>query len=521
MLGMEPSAQKPENSGPILALQSSRWADKRLIVGAMALLTALNLGVFAYNKGLVGDSKANDIESTNTDVKMVDLNFTPFTQDTVSAATIPSDIVVPGLPPATSKSEDQDVETPKLAGPSILSGSQHETLDFDKDAVLDDADGRIHDAFDVTPTLRNRVSFWFDVYTKYDENKRVVHYSNRPWIVFKVIDVSDIINASTPRRRWMRNEKADKFVKAEAKKIRLALASVARKKNLNKLNAYEKMVVEALKPLGGKVQTHARLAATNTRVQTGQKNFFEEGLKISNRYLPEMEEIFAKQKLPIELTRLPLVESSFNKFATSKDGAAGIWQFMGNTGSKFMLINDQIDERRSPFKASEAAAKLLKENHLILHRQWPLALTAYNHGPGGVRAAVKATKTKDLGTIALKYRTKMFNFASSNFYSCFLAAMHAQMYKDKIWGDLQTEPSLNTHFVRLSKPYRASKIMKLTGLSTSTLVLHNPDLKKILEKNGVLPTGLRLYVPDSLSEKVQKLFAQADTSEQRKTRRKG
>src|SRR5207253_2957861 len=100
----------------------------------------------------------------------------------------------------------------------------------------------------------------------------------------------------------------------------------------------------------------------------GQKNFFEEGLKISGAYFKEMENIFAKQKLPIELTRLPLVESSFNHFATSKDGAAGIWQFMGDTGRKFMLVNDQIDERRSPFKATEAAARLLKENHMILYR---------------------------------------------------------------------------------------------------------------------------------------------------------
>ncbi|RYF36199.1 MAG: hypothetical protein EOO38_28005, partial [Cytophagaceae bacterium] len=60
-------------------------------------------------------------------------------------------------------------------------------------------------------------------------------------------------------------------------------------------------------------------------------------------------------------------------------------------GRKFMIVNDSIDERRSPFKASEAAARLLKENHLILRRSWPLAVTAWNHGPGGVRKAAKAS----------------------------------------------------------------------------------------------------------------------------------
>jgi membrane-bound lytic murein transglycosylase D len=184
-----------------------------------------------------------------------------------------------------------------------------------------------------------------------------------------------------------------------------------------------------------------------------------------------------------------------------------------------MMINDSIDERRSPFKASEAAARLLKENHLILHRQWPLALTAYNHGPAGVRAAIKATGTKDLGTIAMKYRTKMFNFASANFYSSFLAALHAQIYKDKIWGELAVDPALETYFVRLPKAYKASKLLKVTGLSEENLLLHNPDFRKILASNGVLPSGLRVYLPDSLRQKVQKIFAENVALP--KSRRKG
>jgi membrane-bound lytic murein transglycosylase D len=478
--------------------------DKILIGVAIILFALFNLGFVYYGEFMAG-------QQSQPAAAVIDVSTLPH------ATTENPSSLMPSLLSLTQPEAQHEVLLP--TGPTTMSGSQLKTIDFNKDAILSDSENRINDSFTVTDSLHDRVSFWFDVYTKYDENDRVIHYADRPWIIFKVVNVAEIINGKIPRHRWMRNEKADKLVSMELRKIKAALASVSRKRNLKKLNGYEQLVVDALRPLGGKIQLLARRAAHSTRVQTGQKNFFEEGLRISGRYLPEMEQIFAKNKLPIELTRLPLVESSFNKLATSKDGAAGIWQFMGDTGRKFMMITDNIDERRSPFKASEAAARLLKENHLILHHQWPLALTAYNHGPQGVRAAIKATGTRDLGTIAMKYRTRLFNFASANYYSSFLAALHAQIYKDRIWGNIEVDPAIEAYVVRLPKAYKASRLLKLTGLSEENLVLHNPDLRKIIVSNGILPGGLRVYMPNSIREKIEKVFAAAET--QTKTRKKG
>ena len=81
------------------------------------------------------------------------------------------------------------------------------------------------------------------------------------------------------------------------------------------------------------------------------------------------------------------------------------------------MVNDSIDERRSPYKATEAAARLLKENHLILHRSWPLAVTAWNHGPPGLRKGITAAHSQDLALIISRYHSKSFDFASSNFYT--------------------------------------------------------------------------------------------------------
>ena len=77
------------------------------------------------------------------------------------------------------------------------------------------------------------------------------------------------------------------------------------------------------------------------RSQRGAKEPFSDGLRISGRYIVQMQKIFRDQGLPAELAYLPLVESSFNVRARSAAGAVGMWQFIPETGKKFMRIDDQ------------------------------------------------------------------------------------------------------------------------------------------------------------------------------------
>lgn len=374
---------------------------------------------------------------------------------------------------------------------------------FDRERVLGDADGRIDPQFEITSTLKERVGFWFDVYSKYDQNHRIIHSLRYPWIIYKIVDVSDIINATTPRVRWLRNVKADNFVKSERAKIKASIQRIASGK---KLRDEDEPVVQALKQLKGSLRKNARNALSDVRVQTGQRNFFEDGLKVSPRYLSSMEKIFRAKKLPIELTRLPFVESSFNQEATSKVGAGGIWQFMGNTGRKYLIVDDKIDERRSPFKASEAAAMLLKENHMILGHSWPLALTAWNHGPGGVRKACAAARSKDLGTVIARYHSKSFDFASSNFYSEFLGALYAERYSDIIFGNIERDPELNPIVIRVQRTVRVNEVIKSSGLSKEEFLLLNPDLIQAQASNTRLPIGFRIHLPETAQLGVEQLL---------------
>jgi len=375
------------------------------------------------------------------------------------------------------------------------------------ESVLSDAQNRMSPDFQIDIGLKDRVRFWFDVYTNYDSNHRIIHHSVFPWIVYKVVDVTYIINNDEPSHLWMRRAKADRLVKQEALKIRAALNHLAHRKNFSHLSEEEQNLADQLAPIGGSLHKQALLALRSVRVQTGQKDFFTAGLQISTRYLTTMEKIFRANKMPVELTRIPFVESSFNKLATSKVGASGIWQFMGGTGRKYMMVDGAIDERRSPFKATEAAAHLLKENHLILHHSWPLAVTAWNHGPTGLRKAMARAGSKDLSTIIAHYRSRSFDFASSNFYSEFLAALYAERYSSEIFGPLDREPNVELQVVKLARAVRFNTLLKVSGMTIDDFLSLNPELSLAAKKNTLLPRGFRLHVPESVLGNLDSLFA--------------
>ena len=101
-----------------------------------------------------------------------------------------------------------------------------------------------------------------------------------------------------------------------------------------------------------------------------------------------MQQIFRDRSLPIELTYLPIVESSYDINARSNVGALGMWQFMRATGRQYMRVDRSIDERRDPIESTRAAAAFLQQSYETLGN-WPLAITAYNYGPGGMSRAVR------------------------------------------------------------------------------------------------------------------------------------
>ena len=379
---------------------------------------------------------------------------------------------------------------------------------FDPKTALQDVDNLINPSFKISKMLRRRTSFWFDIYTKYSTSHHVLHHTDFPWIVYEVVDTSDI--QSKKKHRWTKHHMAKRRVRNRKIKIKNALYRLAKKRSYKNLKGLEARLFKKLQDVRGKKRYVFRRAARALRSQLGQQDFFLEALVNSNKYFPFMERHFANAGLPKELTRIPFVESSFNEGARSKVGASGIWQIMPASARDGLKRNKSIDERNSPFKATIYAAKHLKRDYKIL-RDWSLAVTAYNHGVGNLLKAKRRTRIGNVADLINRNRSAAFGFASKNFYTSFLAVVHAEAYHKKIFKNIQRAAPLLVSKVKTKKPLKAKSIAASFNLSLKDFLNLNLDLRNAIRRNHTLPRGIRIIIPQkaerALSQRKKHLFS--------------
>lgn len=107
-------------------------------------------------------------------------------------------------------------------------------------------------------------------------------------------------------------------------------------------------------------------------------------------YAPMARSVFAARGLPLDLAYLALIESGYSNTAVSRSKATGMWQFMRGTGKQYGLRIDQwVDERRDPIKATDAAARFLVDLAARFGGSHYLAAAAYNSGGGTVSRGLR------------------------------------------------------------------------------------------------------------------------------------
>jgi membrane-bound lytic murein transglycosylase D len=330
--------------------------------------------------------------------------------------------------------------------------------------------------------LEDEVGFWTRIFSEVTSQQALLHDKRHLGVVYEKLEIPAVGGSATRRRV---SEKA----RREYREILNTLASGKR----SGLTTKERQVLE-LWP-DNVTNKELKEAASRIRFQQGLADRFQQGLVRSGRWKAFIEEQLKAADVPIALAALPHVESSFNPAARSHVGAVGLWQFTGATGRRFMQIDNVVDERRDAYRSSEAAAELLKYNYSILE-EWPLAITAYNHGVAGMRRAGKSIGTKDIETIIHEYKGRTFGFASRNFYVAFRAASRVEKDAEKYFGPLTLESPRHEIVLRLSDYIAPDTLSRTFNVSRDQLKAYNPALlDSIWEDVKYVPKGYQLRLP--------------------------
>ncbi len=152
-------------------------------------------------------------------------------------------------------------------------------------------------------------------------------------------------------------------------------------------------------------------------------------LKRSHRYLPSIEEMLKKARMPDDLKYVAIIESALRPHAGSRKGAIGFWQFTTDTGRKYgLIINARVDERRNLTASTRAAIRYLKDLHNKFG-SWTLAVAAFNMGEEGLMAEILEQGINDYYQLYLPLETQRFLF---RIISAKLIFSHPRQYGFKL-----------------------------------------------------------------------------------------
>jgi len=347
--------------------------------------------------------------------------------------------------------------------------------------------------FPVPAEIQPNVDFWRNVYAKWGRNQAALHDDQYLGVVYEVIDLPvDSSEGLTSDQRAI--------IQAHQDNLKYRLRSLQGKIGRGEsLNSEEAALRDKLVAAGGAKAIYG--ADERVRVQRGIREKFRRGVEVSGRYEPAFREAFRAAGLPEDLVYLPHVESSYQLSARSSAGATGVWQFMPGTGRNYMHVGEAVDERLDPVVSAKAAARYLDEAYRQLGT-WPLAITSYNHGVGGMSRA-KSEHGSDFGRIVRDYQGPTFKFHSRNYYAQFLAARDIASHPETYFPGIVRQAPMTEERIVLPASMPATQVASYYGVSLDRLAATNLAWREPARSGrALLPAGHTVWLPAGSTQRV-------------------
>ena len=237
--------------------------------------------------------------------------------------------------------------------------------------------------------------------------------------------------------------------------------------------------VEALVSM--QIPQHPTIDGALRYFSTTLKDSIQTSLLRSSRYRSMIDRALDEHRLPRALAWLPVIESAYLPALTSRAGAHGMWQFMPETARDYGLrIDWWVDERADPEASTRAAAAFLKD----LYRQfedWPLALAAYNCGPGRVRRALERTGATTFWELL---EMKALPKETRGYVPTFFATIQIVSDPESHGFRLVEPKSDDLQSVTVDGPLSLAHLAEAAGIDEKELREANPALHR-----GLVPPG--------------------------------
>ncbi len=266
----------------------------------------------------------------------------------------------------------------------------------------------------VTPDgLQKDVRFWERIFSEYSPDECVFHDEWNLDVIYYVAPVPRV-SGSKPNAR----------LKRHIKDIKSALANLEVRGEPR--GEFERGIYQAIPE---KLRNREFFSEAQDQIRCQRGVEFQKSLVRSRPYIPMIKRTLRDKGLPEDLAYLPHLESGFDRFATSKAGAKGLWQFMPRTArAEGLRVHRRNDWRTDPNLSTDAATDHLA-GIFLKTRSWDLAITAYNYGQNGVLRAIQKFGG-DYMKIRTEHKTKIFGFAARNYYPSFLAVRNVAMREE-------------------------------------------------------------------------------------------